>query len=805
MPSTSSTLPRNLEALTQRVNALIFRDPPIDRRDTLTRSRRLAHFTERSPLNRRSTITIDGERGTGKTTVLLAAMEQLALQPGLVVLPVIRPELFTELDSLPGRVLEALADYVYTLHPDLYKRELGGLKGIASAEFDRIARIEAASRHLPTTAVTTDAEEAAADALLATRRSNEFDVLWRPFISAVLDALEAERLVVPVDDADLAPEHLPSLLSDVRRLDDHPAITCVVALNVADLRDFMRGATLRLSGLPEQSFPRLGAVVSRQIEKALPHQNWVRLTKWHPEQRLSFRLLDSPSPRLEDLLAGVHFASEPLSLRMRGPDGRALSFALALPSRPRPLEHLVMELMGGSPEERQDAFLHALTEHLDDSLREFPRAVPPPFEWSRAESGLTCRLELSQWGFFSDMDPGGWRAFHTQRELSGNSVDIEYQLGRYITTAANHRGEDNAPRFPEEATAAVLLLLDIEARRGFQSPIVAGGRPVQGGDNWRRPRVEVSGEATDHYFLVPPRWEGYLEYVVLNAHLNAVVDHLEEETPARPGDFMEWYAMSHLLMVALLQDDPHARSRRHLALRRQLDPNQTRVIARQPSAWRRTRSRSLRAVMRAVVMAYEQACEHGASDRKANAYVTWFESYLLGVVHPAILEEDAQEIIIEAWTGATARANRADLARASAREWLNRRLTAAGAATWGDAIAELGERLGLGPEFESHQREVESERRARRHAAAETVGKSATQAAPSRTERRPSPVKLSRRDTTAVERRAKQFITSNPGVRSGRTVRNVDVARALTALFDHMLTEVAQGRLLVPSRRTSRT
>jgi hypothetical protein len=729
--------------------------------------------------------------------LLLVSMRNLSRRGDVIVLPVIRPEQFSGPESLFGRVIESLADYIFNCRREVYERALGSSGETLSTRLERLAATEAVTRRdAPSApAIERDASEAASDALLSTRRGNEFDAMWRPFVSEVLETLGARKLIVPIDDADLAPQHLPWLLTDIRRLDDHEAITCVIAVNSQDLRDYLRGAALRVSGLAESSFPRVGAVVSRQIEKTLPYQNWVRLRNWRPEQRLGFRDLGDRTAPLESLLKGLGFGGLPLSARVRTPAETPNQFASAFPSRPRPLERLALELAASGSDRREDAFMLALEEHLTDALQESIDPIANPLRWTRGTDGLEVWLDLSQWKFFGEIAPGTSRTLSGSVDVGLRSGEIEYTFVRETATVARDRRRDAGPVISEDAVGAVLLLLDIEARDGFNRATIRG-RPILGGENWRRLRLRVGGSETDNSFLVPPRWEGCLEFFALEEALGAVVDALGETQPFSILDFVEWFACVELWLIHELHKDPTGRSVRWTGIVKTLDPENAPRIAGQSGAWGPVRRRVATRVFSVLSRDYKVAVSGRSRSRVTQAFITWFESYFLWSLHPVIFRDDIIDLAVRSWLRTIGQAGRVSTAKAGARDSLRDRLRGAGLASWGDAVGELGERLGLGLEFDSRRRSVEAERLTRRRELEASVGRGFADVIV-RQAGAPIVGVLHRQDREAVVAYARELVETRLGeLLGGGRAGALDRDRIVVALCRDMLAAVRRGDIL---------
>ncbi len=253
-------------------------------------------------------VSVFGGRGTGKSTLLHFAAHRLAQHRDHLVLPVIDPEAFAPGDTLIGWALAELeriftdADLAEDVEPD--GRALGQL-------FEDLRRAEAArgsaylegleQRGLSFEDFARDAVKLPMHGVRAASR-----------VELLLDGLAAARqtpdlrIVIPVDDADLFPELLPSIVSDAQLLSSSPRVvllfaadreTLAQALQLAFLAQHRDAASTALEHhLLDASAVR--AIVARRLVKHFPRSLRIDLSSLTLAQRLSFRPItaaDQPS------------------------------------------------------------------------------------------------------------------------------------------------------------------------------------------------------------------------------------------------------------------------------------------------------------------------------------------------------------------------------------------------------------------------------------------------------------------------------------------------------------------------------
>jgi len=780
----ASGLPSRLSEGVSKLTRLVENQPLAARGNDSTSSvGPAAYFRARSPQDQQSTIAIDGDRGVGKTTVLFASMEELASQDRFAVLPVLRPEFFLPDDSLMGVVLESLADYFYNLYKEEWESNPPGFEYSLSVESDTLARMEAASRRNAkvNSSADGDLDDLAATALGRTRRASEFDAIWRRLISAMLDSLGKDRLVIPIDDVDLAPYHLPTLLGDVRRLDDHPRITCVLALNSVDLADFLR-ASLAIGIVEDTSTSRVSTMVSRHIEKALPRQNWIHLPSWNERERLSFRPLFDNIESLYTLLSDVRLAGRSVADRIAFDLDRPCLYAAALPSRPRPLDRLAHGLsLARTDNDRVDVFLEAIREHLDDSLlTDASISITKPFNFHRNEDGLQAALDISQWRFYGSIQSGSWHELTRTRRSSGTpatTVALPRHLG---TTASDARRSDSVRQnFAKDAVYAVLLILELESDGAFANFDLIGTRPIAGGGQWHRPVVRYEGEPTDDRFLAPPPWLEDSKYQEYERRLNLARDALANSGAKSDDHLVEWLVLQHFNWVAEI----HSTNEQGNGLGQTvLAANGDGISLPSPTLWRRNRKALARATFERIAAIYLRSCEEMSSKRSV-VFVEWYETFFLGAAHPALVSADLISLQLRSWRETVDAGGRRTRARARARSWLNERLADAGLSRWGDPVADCGLRLDLGSEFATHVQNSEIERESRRSSHVPHLGRQAVKVGGD--DRSVAPAQLSVRDLTAARRAADGSIRLNLRGRSQLT--KSEESRLFVSVYEDVL------------------
>jgi len=243
-------------------------------------------------------ISLWGERGSGKSTVLARAMESLDEDPRFTVLPPISPEFFGPADTLVNVCLASLAD------------QFDAIVGADSPEADKLALLELLQDTRRKAALNTlrpgDLWTPGSPRLgEATREIQSIaggtDGLWtdiqRLVARLATHRTDCDAIVVGIDDADLMrSDAVMQLIREARLLGSCRHLVVILAGQESEVRGgFLREALedsvgLTVAGeMPPERRADLEAVVSAQMRKAFPRSMSFTMESPTWEEQLAFR------------------------------------------------------------------------------------------------------------------------------------------------------------------------------------------------------------------------------------------------------------------------------------------------------------------------------------------------------------------------------------------------------------------------------------------------------------------------------------------------------------------------------------
>lgn len=554
-------------------------------------------FLQLSAAETEATVSIFGDRGSGKTTLLQFVCSRLFQDGSDLVLPILRPERFATHDTLSGWVLATLHKVLELDHPDVLgvDCEVGGISMTIDEWIRRIRRDEAIigrgyGEGLPRQNLTT--AEFGRDASRMSSAGASFGRNWRALVDKLLTALfpvdVRERpplFIIPLDDADLRPELLPSLFLEMRRLTAHPAIAVLFCASEAATKQAVLSHHLlggdhehQTTALLDRGFIARTAVlgaVHKHFQKALPSHLRVSLKHLEPEERLLFTPIGD-SDSLLDLLRQVPYDGPYLEsladlFVLKGlnqeADRAAIDpspYATCLPSMPRDLEYLyrkLKRLMSKAIEEKPEQVSRALQAVIDDSLSfsstQVPSHLAPPVRWlHRADKvGIELDFRGMEWG--ETISTG----FSRLADVEGAMVRYRYRrVHRFFANATPPAGEEDrevgAMLLPHPFVYGLFLAYQIASETSF---VVHEGEYGQldtpGGSAWsRHPAVRVDGQATDDLFWTVPDWPTHYDYFLYVQGWNRLIDVASAgsagEDPQRRH--LDWFLLAHLEMIGTI-------------------------------------------------------------------------------------------------------------------------------------------------------------------------------------------------------------------------------------------------------------
>lgn len=509
--------------------------------------------------DRPRTVTIVGGRGQGKSTTLTFAIDLLR-DRGRLVLPPVDPERFAAGDTLTGW---ALAHLGRALPDDLLDADGPEGHPTIRRSLDDLARWQALvsssyAQGLAQRGVTP--EEYARDAARLPAVGVRFAEEWRGLIDRIADAKGNPELqvIVPIDDADLHPSLLPSILADAQALGASPRIVVLIAVD---------DVTLRQALLVTQVEPAIGSYrlaiekglltprdvreqVERRMVKHFPRSLRVRLDPVPPDARLFFRPVD----RQQDLVTLLE--SYPLHREgaetladifvVRDQSGQRLGpndYSRCLSENRRDLRQLY-EAIERIPPERPNAAATVFTAILRHGLDFVKTLSPVPPESllvispddekdSSGLSKLLVRLENARFWSVSGLGDTVFRWSDRERPspfavgaISARSIGNTYMnlIDDDHDAPIPDADADNPPReeppgaqAPDALTHLILLawegiqfreaggnLLDMLGLRGHVS--------TPGGVNWQNQVCDPGGPPPNWTYWIVPSWENHSDY-----------------------------------------------------------------------------------------------------------------------------------------------------------------------------------------------------------------------------------------------------------------------------------------------------
>ncbi|WP_191282292.1 hypothetical protein [Pseudolysinimonas yzui] len=603
------------------------------------------------------TVSILGDRGSGKTYTLAQVCAQLELDDRYLVTRVIRPEFFDRGDTLYSVLLASMMASINE-DEDLRGRRISyrGEERSAAGWLDELAFKEASGRHgtLGTAGAWTLDEQAQA-LVSVSRRGLGFVDEWRALIDGLL-ASTGRTLVIPVDDADLAPGMLPQILLDIRRIASTPRVVCIAALSYEHAqRSF--AASVRDGTAGDVGYRDAIQFADAALTKSLPTHRRVHLHPLSDEAKLTFTPVGA-TESLEGLLGQIwlpsHITDEETALselfrvplpkafgdRRRNASLGVTPYASALPSGLRDLEFLYKAIERHKSSGSAAAWRVAL-ELLHVSLRHVDPALANELENLVRFSGADAESVDAD---FSEIKTQPWSESPRQVDV-GTDYVVFYR--RFHPVLSIGQGA----KLPLELAQSVLLMLDVAARTLNPDIQVRGRRPYAGGFGTRLADVYLDGKVADHFFLALPTWEGFSDYYAFFAYWEWACERLAavEKSLEITTQVTERVALAHLMLVAAVQRSELTSVVTRLG--RVLDPDLP-----TGATWTRRRNQALDRVHADLATAYEAAVN--SRSQRDRDFVAWFERYLPLGFHPMFLGKSGDDHSWEWWIDVVRRAKR---------------------------------------------------------------------------------------------------------------------------------------------------
>lgn len=617
-------------------------------------------------------VGIVGERGSGKTTLLRSVYDAAQQDGEWVVLPVLRPEVMPDAESVLISVIGQLVR-VTVAQPDLFSSR------DAMAEIEQLSQgvLRAAlylGRHAVGEVLTQSPSlgQFAADSASVLLRGSTFIDDLQFLVARILHLTGRRGVIVGVDDIDLIPGKLAQLLSDVRLIGSCPGVLPVLCLSWNDLRGNLRAEMMR-------SYPSLDAAsleksVTQQVMKTMRPDRIFEPLQLPRNRRLDFTPIDAEDS-LGSILLSLFRAMEgagrePLGNWLKnqvGTDERhVLGFAW-LPDTFRGLEHLYYAAL--SLTESLSGNRSAL--EVGQQLRQMVSSV------SREATRLDVNLEV-QSGGLSEGSPGlvavaDWPKITVGVQSTSDWKRVFQNSGtriliREVVRPIATQVLTDTPSTPEvnnrhamsiRDISAALLVQSLLSTSVFEDPPPAGPLAIVDDSCIFLQSIRIVGlDTDDSFFFLPPssgivlvdRWSRTWNWIV-----------------ATTEKYRETEAPGERLLASICEGVVHVWFRGSTP-----DASAPAMSARE-------------AFDLASRVYVEIAGLAGADDQwqwnPRSAYCVWYETLLPKAFHEALLSQSLLGAILEQWQAALSSGMRAEGAMSRLRDSFTRRLGSDSAAS----------------------------------------------------------------------------------------------------------------------------
>lgn len=662
--------PSDIESIVERVAELIRRLAPRDTQGGL-------YLPDRPRV-----VTILGGRGTGKSTVLNFAVQRLRKMPSCLVLPVIDPEGFAAGESLGGWVLAHL-ELALTDHDKSFEISEDTLLGTALQQLRRAYAVRSSAflAGLETRGLTF--EDFGRDAVKLPTRGVRFTDDWTQALEAYAAArgVQDMQLVIPVDDADMLPHILPSIVADAQLLGSSPRTAILFAADADTLRKSLAVATLTTYEPVAELALTHGVIsaksvrdlVSRRLVKYFPRSLRVTIPTPDPIHRLDFSPLErdlslnSIFSRLTIDGTTIKSLFDLFNVRtVSGSDIAPSEYARALSSNFRDLRQLHETLEGIDPTSRGAASraLYTILSHgLDSVSGDLPPGTEDALSLRLDGAEAAARLNLRNLRF--GKTTGNARLVYDGSSAEGSDPSLtrflfirqvvahycHYDDGQATHTPGTGEGErsDRAIELPEQFAYLLFLAWEAIYPTGDRRPLInndglVGRRmPVPGGTAWND---HLAGDTrdSDWPYLTVPAWDTFSDYFAYQRGWDAIHRACQGyDVQAGRTDLLEFVILGHLILVSSVQ---FLRAVPDSLL--MVTPEWL-VEHLEPATWRVERDRWLSLAKEGLSDAL--AHSRREKDQRSADFVGWFGHLLPLAANRAVAPELISAWILDLWQG----------------------------------------------------------------------------------------------------------------------------------------------------------
>ena len=624
-----------------------------------------------------SLIAILGTRGSGKTTLLASICAELMRRTSDIVLPIVRPEVFSSADSLLAvtyvGILERLEltqgrSFSDPILPD-NESETGLL--LTAARRATFASTDSAFAMLKRASSSVGQFSLEAASLI--RQHTQL----RSVLTALFDELRHTSsvgrdaiIVVPVDDADLVPRIVTSLLSDLRYLASFPGVVPIICADRDDLHRSVEGSLATELG-PGMSRAQLARVARQQLDKTLRPDRILEPPYLDVADRLDFSPIGVDRP-LRVVLQSV---SDLLNVGVNGPNrllwdpGRSGSVAAPeganawLPITPRGLEHLWYVASSVEADLRRPGGGHhsQWLQRLIDSVAGSSDEVRVRLTVRSSSARRSRSRQISADAVWPQLRLGvgtksGWHTALDSRRVRIRLRDLARVTGgvRARESSQAAKGDDDLTDLSLSELSAALVVQELTLSPIFSPPGPSSPTGIGVAEFEFLQMISVNGQRTDDQFFFMPVSRGFNRMYSSTIAWNALV------------------RVGHLARRSTSDSTAHAFMRAYLTIvsRYWLGGDARALSLRRLPRLERTMEAC---AARYVELSNSDDAFTGHTYAAESSYRSWFELLLPQSFHRSFLEKDALEYLIETWSAAIAASRNSRDATAELRDFLDNR------------------------------------------------------------------------------------------------------------------------------------
>ncbi len=604
-----------------------------------------------------SLISILGKRGSGKTTILAAACASLERTKSALVLPTIRPELFEATDSLLLAMLLEIENWLVAdiagQHISVDRSDLGP----ALAEAMRSVSSSSPGAYSALASGSESTGQYGIDAVAIVRHRSRLTSSLTALFAVLRQHFgygDGTPVVVPVDDADMSPANLRSILTAVRVLGAIPGVVPVICadrrqLEIATLADIHQqygghigdGAADRLAAQVVAKLLRPERCVAPPV---LPERDRAKFAPIGQGRSIE-QLLDDigGTARTHRSLRTLIWKESEIT-QAHEPDG----VNAWLPETPRELEYLWETILAlVESDQYTDVGIRAqhvqrFIDHVLASSREFEVSVETkePSKRKRPQPGPAIRLRWPTMNYGVTAE-GRYTPAATNKELRLRLRRLNYVgAALYLNASRVKTTADEQDQRQQLSPAGVSSMEALQAlvASGYLGECPASPSMISEQQFEFLQNITINGERTDDLFLSMPDSCGVQAITRAAIAWNRLVDDARTSNRDRNGAGSTIRRFMQLVIRYWLLGDERV------------------LVARRPPSLERSMEVGSLEYLKHVGNDDISHIDDYSAER---SYCHWFECRLPYLFHPAILGPGKVETIVGRWLDAISAGPRA--------------------------------------------------------------------------------------------------------------------------------------------------